>query len=114
MATLQFVLGSASFDHQQVMLDRLAAQYQQAPNDTYLYLVPNHVKFTTEVAVLKGLKKRLKQTGNYAQANVAVLSFSRLGVRTTPITKSPAFPTWGWRWWSPRSFGNSRQNPPTF
>lgn len=79
MATLQFVLGSASFDHQQVMLDRLAAQYQQAPNDTYLYLVPNHVKFTTEVAVLKGLKKRLKQTGNYAQANVAVLSFSRLG-----------------------------------
>uniref|UniRef100_UPI00366D013A hypothetical protein n=1 Tax=Phytohabitans flavus TaxID=1076124 RepID=UPI00366D013A len=57
---LTICFGSASFDHQQVMLDRLAAQYQQAPNDTYLYLVPNHVKFTTEVAVLKGLKKAVE------------------------------------------------------
>jgi ATP-dependent helicase/nuclease subunit B len=79
MATLQFILGSASFNHQKAMLDHLTAKIRQAPNDTYLYLVPNHVKFTSEVAVLKGLKTRLGVTGNYAQANVQVLSFSRLG-----------------------------------
>lgn len=78
MTSLQFVLGRASRDHQGAMVDRLAKQMQERPRDRFFYLVPNHVKFTSEVAVLKRLREHAGMRGNYAQSRVQVLSFSRL------------------------------------
>lgn len=77
--TLQFVTGKASVDHQASLLESLAQTYQEHPTDQFYYLVPNHVKFESEVQVLSRLATL---TGNhdeaYAQSAVQVLSLTRL------------------------------------
>lgn len=77
MPSLQFVLGPASADHQQVMLDQLAEAMAAHPHDQFFYLVPNHIKFSTEIDVLSRLKAR-QGGGVYAQNRLQILSFSRL------------------------------------
>lgn len=90
MGTLGFVLGTAAMDHQQVLIDQLVDQIKTAPaEDTFYYLVPNHIKFETEINVLAGLRNRQGLTGSdrFASSRVQVLSFSRLAwylLRDTP------------------------------
>lgn len=77
-------------DHQQVLIDQLADQVKHAPaEDSFYYLVPNHIKFETEINVLAGLRKRQGQSAadRFASKRVQVLSFSRLAwylLRDTP------------------------------
>lgn len=92
MGSLGFVLGTAAVDHQQVLVDQLADQLKTAPaEDTFFYIVPNHIKFETEISVLAGLRKRQSQgdpQGRFAASRVQVLSFSRLAwylLRDTPL-----------------------------
>lgn len=60
MGSLGFVLGTAAVDHQQVLIDQLADQLKTSPaTDTFFYIVPNHIKFETEISVLAGLRDRL-------------------------------------------------------
>lgn len=95
MGTLGFVLGTAAMDHQQVLIDQLADQLKSAPADnTFYYLVPNHIKFETEIDVLAGLRHRAGLTGTarFASSRVQVLSFSRLAwylLRDTPAFQTP-------------------------
>ena len=90
MGTLGFVLGTAAMDHQQVLVDQLADQIKKAAADeTFYYLVPNHIKFETEINVLAGLRNRQGLSGSdrFASSRVQVLSFSRLAwylLRDTP------------------------------
>ena len=53
--TLQFVLGRAGVDHQSKMIDILRQQKSDNPHDQFFYLVPNHIKFESEVSILKQL-----------------------------------------------------------
>ncbi|MGN1280244.1 MAG: ATP-dependent helicase, partial [Limosilactobacillus sp.] len=92
MGSLGFVLGTAAVDHQQVLVDQLADQLKTAPaEDTFFYIVPNHIKFETEISVLAGLRKRLGRGSaqeRFASSRVQVLSFSRLAwylLRDTPL-----------------------------
>ena len=63
MGTLGFVLGTAAMDHQQVLIDQLVDQIKNASADeSFYYLVPNHIKFETEINVLAGLRDRPGQT----------------------------------------------------
>lgn len=81
MGTLNFVLGTEAMDHQQVLIDQLADQVRTAPQkDRFFYLVPNHIKFETEINVLAGLRQRagISDNGRFASDRVQVLSFSRL------------------------------------
>ena len=73
---VQFVLGKASMDHEAVMHQQLSAWLQADPDAQFFYLVPEHIKFESEVNVLDYLRKE-KQTQFFASANVQVLSFTR-------------------------------------
>lgn len=94
VGTLGFVLGTEAMDHQQVMIDQLAAQMKKSPADRFFYLVPNHIKFETEINVLAGLRKRagLGDEQRFASEKLQVLSFSRLAwflLRDTPAFQAP-------------------------
>lgn len=78
MGVLNFVLGTAAVDHQQVLVNRLAEEIAARPHDRFFYIVPNHIKFTSEVSVLEDLRKRQGISGTYAQSQVQILSLSRL------------------------------------
>ncbi len=78
MSILNFILGPASKDHQQALVQELHRQMVAAPNDQFFFLVPNHIKFSTEIDVLKQLRAMSDATDVYAQTQVQVLSFTRL------------------------------------
>ncbi len=65
-------------DHRATMVADLVATLKQKPNDQFFYLVPNHIKFDTEVDVLNRLATAFGQTELYAQSQVQILSFTRL------------------------------------
>lgn len=77
--SLGFILGTAAMDHQQAMVERLDADMKQYPDDQFYYLVPNHIKFESELDVLSRLGKLAADEADlYAQSKLQVLSFSRL------------------------------------
>lgn len=81
MGKLGFVLGTAAKDHQAVLVDQIVDQLKTAPKgDTFFYIVPNHIKFQTEIDVLSKLRDRQGKgkTDRFAASRVQVLSFSRL------------------------------------
>lgn len=88
MGTLNFVIGPASRDHQAVLLDQLKASMTNHPRDEFFYLVPNHIKFDSEINVLARLAGQHGDAhGDIASHQLQVLSFSRLAwylLRDTP------------------------------
>lgn len=72
---LQFVLGKASAQHQTALVNKIMAWQQADPAATIYYLVPNHVKFASEVSVLQELQRRSGAADSIA-ANLAVQVFS--------------------------------------
>lgn len=78
MVSLQFVLGPAKMDHRRTMVAQLVATLMAKPQDQFFYLVPNHIKFDTEVDVLNRLAQAFGQPDLYAQTQVQVFSFTRL------------------------------------
>ncbi|WP_252902443.1 hypothetical protein [Paucilactobacillus hokkaidonensis] len=58
--SLGFILGTAAKEHQVKLLDQLAADMATYPDDQFYYLVPNHIKFESEINVLDELAKRKK------------------------------------------------------
>ncbi|GLB46033.1 ATP-dependent helicase/deoxyribonuclease subunit B [Philodulcilactobacillus myokoensis] len=74
--SLQFILGTASYDHERKLTDDLMHSMQKHPHDQYFYLVPNHIKFESEISTLKRLNR--KNLDTYAQTNVQIFSISRL------------------------------------
>lgn len=88
---IQFVIGPASKDHEQAMIQQIKANLAD-PKAQVFYLVPNHVKFEAEVSLLKGLK-----TGTItAQNRVQTFSFTRMAwyfLREKPIFAQPRLDT---------------------
>lgn len=74
---VQFILGKVSADHEKASLDQLKQWQSENPNGNFFYLVPEHIKFESEVSVLKKLQDE-QQTNFFATTNVQVLSFTRL------------------------------------
>ncbi|WP_225352935.1 hypothetical protein [Lentilactobacillus parafarraginis] len=74
--TLQFVLGTNGYDHQEKLVEILKTQRATNPADRFFYLVPNHIKFESEVEVLKQLGNPDEDVT--AQSRIQVLSFTRL------------------------------------
>lgn len=91
--SLQFILGSAGMDHRQPMVQAVAEQVTQHPTDQGYYLVPNHIKFETEVDVLADLKQLVAPDQPlFAQTQVQVFSFTRLAwffMKNDPIYQLP-------------------------
>lgn len=78
MSSLQFIIGPAAEDHERVLIQRLNHDMQEHPHDQFFYLVPNHIKFSTEIRVLKSLRELNHAKDVYAQSRLQILSFSRL------------------------------------
>lgn len=73
---VQFLLGKAGFYHFQKIAAILQKGMQEAPNQQFFYLVPNHIKFESELETLKAINE--KQQPIYAQEKLQVFSFTRL------------------------------------
>lgn len=97
--SLQFILGSAGQDHRTPMVTALAQQVSDQPTDQGYYLVPNHIKFETEVDVLAALKAQLAPDQPlFAQTQVQVFSFTRLAwffMKNEPVYQLPRISTAG-------------------
>ncbi|GAY72561.1 PD-(D/E)XK nuclease family protein [Lentilactobacillus kosonis] len=82
--SLQFLLSTASQDSVDEVIKLIKQEQTQKPMDQFFYLVPNHIKFESEVRVIAGLSDSDKVA---AESNIQVLSFSRLAwyfMRNTP------------------------------
>lgn len=94
MGTLQFVIGKASRQHEAALVEDLIQRLQdpKQSKDRFFFLVPNHIKFETEVRILATLQSRLGYREQYAQSRVQILSFSRLAwylLKNDPAYQSP-------------------------
>lgn len=91
--SLQFIIGPASMDHQAELLNALTASLKAHPDDQFYYLVPNHIKFESEVQILDRLAQQAgKNLTGYAQSAVQVLSLTRLAwffMKNTPQYQLP-------------------------
>lgn len=77
--SLGFIYGPAGADRQAIVLEQLRAWQQEQPNAEIFYIVPDHIKFESEVTVLDYLRQQTGQPEKmFAAANVQTFSFSRL------------------------------------
>ncbi|PMD70746.1 PD-(D/E)XK nuclease family protein [Companilactobacillus nuruki] len=74
--TLNFVLGKNQLDHHKEVMTLFDQDYQKDPNGQFFFLVPNHIKFESEVNILKHFNTNDKKL--IATHNVQTFSFSRL------------------------------------
>ncbi|GEO57096.1 PD-(D/E)XK nuclease family protein [Companilactobacillus bobalius] len=74
--TLNFVLGKNQFDHHKKMMKLFQEDYTKDPTGQFFFLVPNHIKFESEVNILKYFQK--DNDSLIATNNVQTFSFSRL------------------------------------
>lgn len=76
--SLGFILGKASTDRQAVLLEEISKCQKEDPKAKIYYLVPNHIKFDSEVRILEHLAKQNEAHDLFATTALQVLSFSRL------------------------------------
>lgn len=72
---LTFVLGRATSQKESYLYDLARQQLQQDDVETVYYLIPDHLKFESEVAMLKYFNKDQFQSG---MIDLQVYSFNRL------------------------------------
>lgn len=77
---LEFIYGPASVKHESALVEKAAAWLDKAPDNQVFYLVPNHVKFETEVSVLENLHQlpRYANWSTMTTMRLQVFSFTRL------------------------------------
>lgn len=76
---LSFILGDATKDHQNEVVKQIAKLKKREKVKKIYILVPNHIKFASEISILQHLRATFGQEGQvFAQSSVQVLSFSRL------------------------------------
>ncbi|PKX61753.1 PD-(D/E)XK nuclease family protein [Latilactobacillus sakei] len=94
--SLKFILGTASYDHHQALVTNLKATFQEKPQERYFYLVPNHIKFESEVSILEALKS--DENDYVAASQIQVFSLTRLAwyfMKNTPYYQIPRISTAG-------------------
>ncbi len=76
---LKFVLGPGTADHDALLQKQIATVLQADPEAEVLLLVPNHIKFESEVQTLGALHKIMAPDARtFAQSRIQVMSFTRL------------------------------------
>ena len=94
--SLKFILGTASYDHHQALVTILKATFQEKPQERFFYLVPNHIKFESEVSILAALKS--DENDYVAASQIQVFSLTRLAwyfMKNTPYYQIPRISTAG-------------------
>ncbi len=76
---LSFILGSAAKNHQSELVEQIVRLKKEKRVKNIYILVPNHIKFASEIAILQKLRVVFGRKGEvFAQSSVQILSFSRL------------------------------------
>lgn len=75
--SLDFLYGTADKHHQAALIQKIAEATRHAPEDQFFLIVPNHIKFESEVNLMTQLQKSQKEF-YYASTNIQTFSFSRL------------------------------------
>lgn len=92
---LKLIYGCQQDDLEAALDRHLTQDYQSQPNDAFICLVPNHVKFDREVQTLRALGAAIPQqadNGIVASSRIQTLSFSRLlwyFLRDDPMYRRP-------------------------
>ncbi|WDF81511.1 exodeoxyribonuclease V subunit gamma [Lacticaseibacillus pabuli] len=90
---LHFITGTATTDHDLALAQRMNQLLQADSQAQILEIVPNHIKFDSEVDVLKTLRDMHPQASDlYTQNRVQIMSFSRLAwfyLKNEPIFQKP-------------------------
>lgn len=92
---LKLIYGCQQDDLEAALDRHLTQDYQSQPNDSFICLVPNHVKFDREVQTLRALGEAIPQqadNGIVASSRIQTLSFSRLlwyFLRDDPLYRRP-------------------------
>lgn len=91
---LTFILGNASQDHQQELLEQMLALKEADPQGKFYFIVPDHVKFGTEVKILDMLRQQVgvERQATFATNQVQVYSFTRLAwyfLKDQPVYQVP-------------------------
>ncbi len=90
---LNFILGDATTDHDACLTQKMAAIMRDEPTAQILYLVPNHLKFESEITILNQLKQQLAPDATYfASERVQIMSFTRLAwyyLNGEPVFQQP-------------------------
>lgn len=78
--SIQFIIGPASADHTKELVRQADDWLKQSDENEVFYLVPNHVKFETEINVLQELSNLppYKDWEHMVSMRLQVFSFSRL------------------------------------
>ena len=74
---IKILTGRQTDPVQEKILEEAVKNYQQHPENETFIIVPNHIKFTTEVRAINKLATS-KNKSETAVKNLHVLSFSRL------------------------------------
>lgn len=87
--SVQFVIGTADKQHVAPVLQQAVEWLKQDSNHEVYYLVPNHVKFETEVSILRRLHQlpNYQHLDNMASTRLQVFSLSRLAWYKMQYTK---------------------------
>ncbi|GKQ42679.1 ATP-dependent helicase/deoxyribonuclease subunit B [Companilactobacillus sp. RD055328] len=76
---LTFVLGNSKKNHLQQIMDNFIADYKNNPHDKFFFVVPNHIKFESEIEIIKQFKEKIKPNSEIiATNNLQIFSLSRL------------------------------------
>ncbi|MBM7617633.1 ATP-dependent helicase/nuclease subunit B [Weissella uvarum] len=77
--SLEILLGPASKDHELALLERMQTVLANDEATQLFYIVPNHIKFESEISVLQRLAQLMQHQGNAVSIpRVQVFSLSRL------------------------------------
>lgn len=77
--SLQFVIGRAHTDKESVLIKEMKKTMDEDQSAQVFYLVPDHIKFETEINVLEFLKNEQENDHDYTgMINLQVFSISRL------------------------------------
>lgn len=77
--SLNFILGNAAKDHQTELVKQIIRVKKEKKEEKIYVLVPNHIKFASEISILQKLRSFYGEDKHiFAQNSLQVLSFSRL------------------------------------
>lgn len=94
---LQFMYGPASADHLDGITQKIVELQDEQRDTKIYYLVPNHIKFQSEIQLLQRLRQKKEINGHvFAEKDVQILSISRLAwffLRDSSIYQYPRLTT---------------------
>lgn len=76
--TVNFILGNNQFDHHQKMMEMFERDYEKDPQGEFFFIVPNHIKFESEIRTLNDLGKFQGDGELVASSQVQCFSLTRL------------------------------------